>query len=83
FNDIYGKTAPEAAEPAKKTRRSGAAKKKADGTEEIATAEVVSTEVKVPKKKAAKAENAAAKPADETTEAPKDATDETSSEKEA
>lgn len=57
FNDIYGKTAPEAAEPAKKTRRSGAAKKKADGTEEIATAEVVSTEVKTPKKKAAKGDD--------------------------
>ncbi len=57
FNDIYGKSAPESAEPAKKTRRSGAAKKKAEGTEEIATAEVVSTEVKGAKKKAAKADD--------------------------
>ena len=32
FNEIYGKTAVTAAEPAKKTRRSGAAKKKADTT---------------------------------------------------
>jgi large subunit ribosomal protein L17 len=30
FNDIYGKTVAAAAEPAKKTRRSGTAKKKAD-----------------------------------------------------
>jgi large subunit ribosomal protein L17 len=32
FNEIYGKSVPEAAEPAKKTRRSGGAKKKAEGT---------------------------------------------------
>ncbi|UEG49679.1 50S ribosomal protein L17 [Ferruginibacter lapsinanis] len=32
FNEIYGKTAVTAAEPAKKTRRSGGAKKKADTT---------------------------------------------------
>ena len=51
FNDVYGKTVTEAAEPAKKTRRSGA-KKKAEGTEEVATAEV-----KAPKKKAAKADD--------------------------
>ena len=57
FNDVYGKTAPEAAEPAKKTRRSGAARKKTGGTEEVATAEVVATEVKAPKKKAAKADD--------------------------
>ncbi len=57
FNDIYGKSVPEAAEPAKKTRRSGAAKKKADGTEDIATAEVVATEVKTTKKKASKADD--------------------------
>ena len=57
FNDIYGKNVAEAAEPAKKTRRSGAAKKKADGTEEIVTAEVVATEVKATKKKAAKADD--------------------------
>lgn len=72
FNDVYGKTAPEAAEPAKKTRRSGGAKKKATDdatTEEVAT-EVEATEEVVeakpaPKKKAAKAE----KPAEETTDA--------------
>ena len=33
FNDVYGKTAPNAAEPAKKTRRSGSAKKIAAITE--------------------------------------------------
>jgi large subunit ribosomal protein L17 len=71
FNDVYGKTAPEAAEPAKKTRRSGGAKKKAtDATTEEATTEVEATEEVVeakpaPKKKAAKAE----KPADEATDA--------------
>jgi large subunit ribosomal protein L17 len=37
FNEIYGKTAAVAAEPAKKTRRSGAKKKAADKTEEAAT----------------------------------------------
>lgn len=53
FNDVYGKTVAEAAEPAKKTRRSGGAKKKAEGTEEgVATAEA---KVEAPKKKAAKA----------------------------
>ena len=57
FNDIYGKSVPEATEPAKKTRRSGAAKKKAEGTEEIATAEVVATEVKTAKKKANKGDD--------------------------
>jgi large subunit ribosomal protein L17 len=72
FNDVYGKTAPEAAEPAKKTRRSGGAKKKAtDATTEEAIAEVETTEEVVeakpaPKKKAAKAE----KPAEEATDAP-------------
>jgi len=30
FNDVYGKTAEQATEPAKKTRRAGGAKKKAD-----------------------------------------------------
>jgi large subunit ribosomal protein L17 len=57
FNDVYGKTVPESAEPAKKTRRSGAAKKKAEDTDAIQTAEVVSTEVKAPKKKAAKSDD--------------------------
>ena len=72
FNDVYGKTTPEAAEPAKKTRRSGGAKKKAtDATTEEAIAEVEATEEVVeakpaPKKKAAKAE----KPAEEATDAP-------------
>lgn len=37
FNEIYGKTATAAAEPAKKTRRSGGKKKAADKTEEAAT----------------------------------------------
>ena len=43
FNEIYGKGISEAAEPAKKTRRSGAAKKKADDTKNpaITEAEVV------------------------------------------
>lgn len=72
FNDVYGKTAPEAAEPAKKTRRSGGAKKKAaDATTDEAATEVEATEEVVeakaaPKKKAAKAE----KPAEEATDAP-------------
>jgi large subunit ribosomal protein L17 len=57
FNEIYGKSVPEAAEPAKKTRRSGAAKKKAEGTEEVAVAEVVATEIKAPKKKSAKGDD--------------------------
>jgi len=57
FNDVYGKTAPDAAEPAKKTRRSGSAKKKTDTEEDVATAEVVATEIKTPKKKAAKADD--------------------------
>lgn len=72
FNDVYGKTAPEAAEPAKKTRRSGGAKKKAtDATTDDVTTEVEATEEEAvevkpaPKKKAAKAE----KPADEATDA--------------
>ncbi|RYF91828.1 MAG: 50S ribosomal protein L17 [Chitinophagaceae bacterium] len=80
FNDVYGKTAPEAAEPAKKTRRSGGSKKKAEGADEVADAEVVATEVKAPKKRATKAKEAAA---DETTEAPKDAAGEEATEKEA
>lgn len=73
FNDVYGKTAPEAAEPAKKTRRSGGAKKKAtDATTDDVTTEVEATEEEAavevkpaPKKKAAKAE----KQADEATDA--------------
>ena len=71
FNDVYGKTS-EAAEPAKKTRRSGGAKKKAtDATTDDVTTEVEATEEEAvevkpaPKKKAAKAE----KPADEATDA--------------
>ncbi len=35
FNEIYGKGIGEAAEPAKKTRRSGGGKKKAEATEEV------------------------------------------------
>ncbi len=82
FNDIYGKTVAEAVEPAKKTRRSGAGKKKAEGAEdEIATAEVVSTEVnEAPKKKAPKAKAAAS--AEDVADAPQDAAGETETEKE-
>lgn len=76
FNDIYGKSVPEAAEPAKKTRRSGAAKKKTEVADEITEAEVVSTEVKTPKKKATKA--AAAETPEETKNAPEASTDEKS-----
>lgn len=36
FNDVYGKTAITGAEPAKKTRRSGAAKKKTEATAAVA-----------------------------------------------
>ncbi len=84
FNDVYGKTAPEAAEPAKKTRRSGAGKKKAEGAEdEIETAEVISTEVKdTPKKKATKAAKDEAG-AEGTNDAPQDAAGETAPDKEA
>jgi large subunit ribosomal protein L17 len=71
FNDVYGKTAPEAAEPAKKTLISGGGNKKAtDATTDDATTEVEATEEEAvevkaaPKKKAAKAE----KPADEATD---------------
>lgn len=84
FNDVYGKDVAEAEEPAKKTRRSGGSKKKADGTEEeIATAEIVSTEVKAaPKKKATKAKEATA--TEETTDAPQeDAAGESETEKQA
>lgn len=60
FNEVYGKTVETAAEPAKKTRRSGGAKKKADATDELITdAEVVEEEVKdAPKKRATKAAKA-------------------------
>ena len=44
FNEIYGKTAAKAAEPAKKTRRAGGAKKKAATTEEAATETETKTE---------------------------------------
>ena len=45
FNDVYGKTTATAAEPAKKTRRAGGAKKKADATaEETPAAESTSEE---------------------------------------
>lgn len=62
FNDVYGKTVETAAEPAKKTRRSGAKKK---ATEEAVTDAEVVEEVKeaAPKKKATKAAKA-----EETTE---------------
>ncbi len=39
FNEIYGKTAEKAAEPAKKTRRGRSTKKAAETTEEATTAE--------------------------------------------
>jgi large subunit ribosomal protein L17 len=59
FNEIYGKSVPEAAEPAKKTRRSGGAKKKAEGTEEVTT-DTAEAKTAVPKKKATKAPEATA-----------------------
>jgi large subunit ribosomal protein L17 len=44
FNDVYGKTAEAAAEPAKKTRRAGGAKKKAeDATDAAPVAEATET----------------------------------------
>ncbi|RYY70101.1 MAG: 50S ribosomal protein L17 [Chitinophagaceae bacterium] len=55
FNDVYGKSVDVAAEPAKKTRRSGGAKKKAEATDELITdAEVVEEVKEAPKKKATK-----------------------------
>src|SRR6187549_1074311 len=78
FNEIYGKSVPEAAEPAKKTRRSGGAKKKAEGTEEVATAEAKAT---APKKKAAKATEATAS-AEEKVEDVKDVEETPGNEKE-
>ncbi len=78
FNDVYGKTVAETAEPAKKTRRSGGAKKKADGAEEVAApAEAKAT---APKKKATKAPEAAA--AEEKTEEVKDVQETPGNEKE-
>ena len=44
FNEIYGKGVTTAAEPAKKTRRAGGAKKKAEDTEVEATTETPATE---------------------------------------
>ena len=44
FNDIYGKTATVAAEPAKKTRRSGGAKKKTADTSAVEEAAEVKAE---------------------------------------
>jgi large subunit ribosomal protein L17 len=44
YNEIYGKGIATAAEPAKKTRRSGGAKKKAAATEEAPAAEAPSAE---------------------------------------
>lgn len=46
FNEIYGKGKGEAAVPAKKTRRAGGAKKKADATAEEAAAPAETTEEK-------------------------------------
>ncbi len=54
FNDVYGKTVTTGEEPAKKTRRSGGAKKKTDDTQEPAEAEVVKS---APVKKAIKADD--------------------------
>ena len=45
YNEIYGKGIATAAEPAKKTRRSGGAKKKAAATEEAPAAEAPAAEV--------------------------------------
>lgn len=44
YNEIYGKGVATAAEPAKKTRRSGGAKKKAPATEEAPAAEAPAAE---------------------------------------
>ncbi len=57
FNDVYGKSVETAAEPAKKTRRSGGAKKKATTGEAVTDAEVIeeTTAEAAPKKKATKA----------------------------
>jgi large subunit ribosomal protein L17 len=44
FNEIYGKGKGEAAAPAKKTRRSGASKKKAESPKEESTPEQPSSE---------------------------------------
>ena len=46
YNEIYGKGVATAAEPAKKTRRSGGAKKKAAATEEAPAAEAPAEEAK-------------------------------------
>ena len=43
FNEIYGKGVATAAEPAKKTRRAGGSKKKADGSSAPLTTEVETT----------------------------------------
>lgn len=70
FNEVYGKSAAVAAEPAKKTRRSGGAKKKAEATGELVTDAEVIEEVKeaAPKKRATKAAKAEeVKDADATT----------------
>ena len=72
FNEIYGKTAPDSAEPAKKTRRSGTSKKKAEGTEEEVTPAEPTEAKAAPKKKAAKATEAAV---EETNDAPEASTD--------
>jgi large subunit ribosomal protein L17 len=59
FNEVYGKSVETAAEPAKKTRRSGGAKKKAEATDELITdAEVVEEVKEAPKKRATKAAKA-------------------------
>jgi large subunit ribosomal protein L17 len=72
FNDVYGKTVETAAEPAKKTRRSGGAKKKAATDEVVTDAEVIE-EVKeaAPKKKATKAAKT-----EEATDAPENSANE-------
>lgn len=44
FNEVYGKGTEKAAEPAKKTRRSGGGKKKATAETEAATEEVATAE---------------------------------------
>ncbi|MEO6405487.1 MAG: 50S ribosomal protein L17 [Ferruginibacter sp.] len=49
FNDVYGKSVDKATEPAKKTRRAGGAKKKADSAPEETTAtetDAPATEIK-------------------------------------
>jgi large subunit ribosomal protein L17 len=53
FNEIYGKGVDKAATPAKRTRRAGGAKKKADATEATAAPEATAPEATQTEEKAA------------------------------